>query len=258
MITNKEIKFLKSLSYKKYRYEHKLFLVEGLRLIEELLNSHSTINQLWTTEDFLNDNPSIKKKLQQYSNIALIDEKYFHQILNTENPQYIMASLPIEQSSLEKITTNNLLASRSVLILDGLSDPGNMGSLLRSAVWYGFDTIILSDNCVDVYNPKVVRSAMGAHFYISNIITGDLIKIVKNLKINKYRVIGATLDGTPYKKIEINHDHWGLILGNEAHGIRKELYNLIDEKVSIPSHGPIESLNVAIAGSILLDRLIHK
>ena len=96
---------------------------------------------------------------------SFIDEKYFHEILNTQNPQHIMALLPINES-----TTHAQLSDNNILILDGISDPGNMGSLLRSAVWFGINSIIFSKNCVDIYNPKVVRSAMGAHFYISNLI----------------------------------------------------------------------------------------
>ncbi len=250
MITNNEIKLLKSLSQKKYRYQHKLFLVEGLRLIEELINSNHKIIKIWTSDSFLDENPSMKKSITSIE-CNIIDEKYFSQILTTQNPQCIMALLPInEPINLSKLSDNN------ILILDGISDPGNMGSLLRSAVWYGIDSIILSKNCVDIYNPKVVRSAMGAHFYISNLIHGDLVEILHELKNDKYEIIGATLDGIDYKKIKVSNSSWALILGNEAHGISNELYDGIDQKISIPQRGPIESLNVAIAGSILLDRLI--
>jgi len=258
VITNNEIKILKSLSHKKYRDEHKLFLVEGLRLIKELVHSGYMIEKIWTTENFINTNSWIKTNLKKYDNINLIDEKYFFQILNTKNPQQIMALVSINQPYVIENLTNNIIKDKKILILDDISDPGNMGSLLRSAVWYDFDTIILSNNCVDIYNPKVVRSAMGAHFYISNFITGDLVEIIHLLKDNKYQIIGATLDGISYKKIKIENNYWALILGNEAYGISKELNRVIDLKISIPQRGPIESLNVAIAGSILLDRLIHE
>ena len=252
MITSNEIKLLKSLSQKKYRYQHKLFLVEGLRLVEELINSNHNIIKIWTTDTFLKDNPSIKKNIVDID-YKFIDEKYFHEILNTQNPQYIMALLPINES-----TNHVQLSDNNILILDGISDPGNMGSLLRSAVWFGINSIIFSKNCVDIYNPKVVRSAMGAHFYISNLINTNLMGIIDILKDNQHHIIGGVLDGINYKEMEMNNKPWALILGSEAHGISKELYKVIDQRISIPQRGPIESLNVAIAGSILLDRLINE
>ena len=251
MISSNEIKLLKSLSQKKYRYQHNCFLVEGLRIIEELINSNYNIRKIWTTDNFLNDHPDIRESIKD-SDYSLIDEKYFDQILNTQHPQHIMALLPINA-----VDTQFKLSNKNVLILDKISDPGNMGSLLRSVAWYGIDSVLCSTNCVDIYNPKVVRSAMGAHFYISNLINIDLIEIINMLKIEKYHIIGASLDGVHYKKMKVDCEPWALILGNEAHGISPELYQMMNQKISIPQRGPIESLNVAIAGSILLDRLIN-
>tara|TARA_Y100001968_G_C19407644_1_gene744581 strand:- start:650 stop:1339 length:690 start_codon:yes stop_codon:yes gene_type:complete len=229
-----------------------MFLVEGLRLIQELINSKYQIIKLWTTDKFLIDNPSIKDSMGGID-YSLIDEKYFHQVLNTQQPQHIMALLPIINYP------NPLqLENKNILILDNVSDPGNMGTLLRSAVWYGIDSIFYSNSCVDIYNPKVVRSAMGAHFYISNLINGNLVELIHSLKTNGYTILGASLEGINYQHNKISNLPWGLILGSEAHGISQELYDMIDQKICIPQHGPIESLNVSVAGSILLDRLIHK
>ena len=252
MITNNEIKLLKSLSQKKYRYQHKQFVVEGLRIIEELIKSNQKPLRIWTTKDFLSDNSEFKKKITQF-NYDIIHEKYFSQILDTKNPQHIMALLPINLPA-----TPLTLSGQNILILDGVADPGNMGSLLRSAAWYGINTVICSDQCVDIYNPKVIRSGMGAHFYILNIMNVNLINIIDTLKKQKYNIISATLDGISYKEMNIMDHPWGLILGSEAHGISNDLDHLIDQKISIPTSGHIESLNVAVAGSILLDRLIHE
>jgi TrmH family RNA methyltransferase len=222
-----------------------------LRLIEELINSNYNIKKIWTTDNFLNDHPGISDNIKD-SDYSLIDEKYFDQILNTQHPQHIMALLPINE-----VDTQLKLSNKNVLILDEISDPGNMGSLLRSAAWYGIDSVLCSTNCVDIYNPKVIRSAMGAHFHISNLIHIDLIDTINMLKTDQYHIIGASLEGVHYKKMKVDRQPWALILGNEAHGINRELYKMIDQKISIPQRGPIQSLNVAIAGSILLDRLIH-
>ena len=99
---------------------------------------------------------------------------------------------------------------------------------------------------------------MGAHFYISNLINTHLMGIIDILIDNQHHIIGGVLDGIIYKEMEMNNKPWALILGSEAHGISKELYKVIDQRISIPQRGPIESLNVAIAGSILLDRLINE
>ena len=172
MISSNEIKLLKSLSQKKYRYQHKFFLVEGSRLIEELINSNYKIKKIWTTDNFLNNHPKIRDNIKE-SDYSLIDEKYFNQILSTQHPQHIMALLPINEAN-----TQLKLSDKNVLILDEISDPGNMGSLLRSAAWYGVNSVLCSTNCVDIYNPKVVRSAMGAHLYISNLINIDIIETI--------------------------------------------------------------------------------
>ena len=251
MISNNEIKLLKSLSQKKYRYQHKQFIAEGLRIIQELIRSNQKPIKIWTTENFLNNNQKFKKNISQF-NYDIIHNKYFTQILNTKNPQHIMALLPINQ------TEPLVISGQNILILDNIADPGNMGSLLRSAAWYGINTVICSEECVDIYNPKVIRSGMGAHFYIHNILNRSLVDIIDKLKKQNYNIIAATLDGTSHVEIDIKDGPWGLILGSEAHGISNNLYQLIDQIISIPSNGYIESLNVAIAGFILLDRLIHK
>ena len=138
MITNKEIKLLKSLSKKKYRYQYGQFLIEGLRIIEELIRSSHKPLKIWTTEETLNENAKFKKSIIKL-NYDIISQKYFSQILNTKTPQYVMALLPIDS---QDILT---LSGQNILVLDGISDPGNMGSLLRSAAWYGIDSIICSN-----------------------------------------------------------------------------------------------------------------
>ena len=251
MITNSKIKILKSLSSKKYRYEYKQFLIEGARIIEELIRSKKQPLKLWTTNIFLEKNLNLKDKISKV-NYELIDEKYFRKILNTNNPQPIMALMPI------KLIESFLPTGDNILILDGISDPGYMGTLLRSAAWYGIRTVICSNECVDIYNPKVVRSAMGAHFYIPNIFHANLTESLLTLKKYNYNIIAATIDGDSYKKTIIDDNPYGLILGNEAHGINHDLYEFFNYKITIPSNERIESLNVAIAGSIILDRLINK
>ena len=251
MITNNDIKFLKSLSHKKYRNKHKKFLVEGKRIIDELIQSNHEIEKIIITENFINKHPDyilFKSNL----NYEIISDSNYKKIKNTDHSQEIFALVPIKHS----FNINNDIKG-PVLILNNISDPGNLGTLLRSAAWYKINNIFLSHDSVDIYNPKVVRSAMGAHFYLSNLFnlnTNDILHILSNKKI---QIIAATIDGTPYKDLSIDNN-WALILGNEAHGIDPEFLKLSNCQVSISRIGNIESLNVAVAGSILMDRFLSK
>ena len=250
MPSKAELKYLKSLSRKKYRKENKQFIVEGYRAIKELLNSNQKIEKMWATENFLLENSDFKEKINSID-FEFIKTNDLSSILNTQSPQHIMALVSIENND------ESILNKGNVLILDNISDPGNMGTLLRTAVWYGIENIFCSRDCVDIYNPKVVRSAMGAHFHIKNLYHTGLLDLINDLKKKDYMVIGASLDGSSYKNFDISSDDWALVLGNEAHGIRKEIIAHVHDKISIPAVGSIESLNVAVAGSIILDRLIN-
>lgn len=251
MITSNEIKRLKSLTYKKYRQRFGQYLIEGQRAIEEAIKSDIKPVKIWTTKDFLDCNPDLQVLTKGYP-CDFIDCELFSEILNTKNPQHIMALLPIKNFSKSYESINN-----DIVILDGISDPGNMGTILRTVAWYGIKTVACSEDCVDIYNPKVVRSGMGAHFYIDLMDYADLHLLIKKLKANNYSIVAATLNGEPHTSIQINSP-WALVLGNEAHGISLSLNKVCDIAVSIPQRNKIDSLNVAIAGSIILDRLIQQ
>ncbi len=131
-----------------------------------------------------------------------------------------------------------------------------MGTLLRTAAWYGINNVFCSRNSVDIYNPKVVRSSMGAHFHIGNLLQVNIMDIITQIRSNGGKLITATLDGLSHKNFNLSHDDWALVLGSEAYGIRDEIIQISDESICIPPLGNIESLNVAVAGSIILDQLI--
>ena len=250
MISKSQIKYLKSLSKKKYRKENGQFIVEGLRSIKELIESNHKIEKIWTTENFLCDHLDLKEKIISLD-YEFINQSDLSYILNTKSPQDIMALVPI------KVSDKSIKASGKFLILDNISDPGNMGTLLRTAAWYGINNVLCSKNSVDIYNPKVVRSAMGAHFHIDNLLQIDIINMVQTLKSKGIRLIAATLDGSSHKTFKVSKDNWALILGSEANGIREEIIQLVDENISILGMEKIDSLNVSVAGAIILDQLIN-
>ena len=247
MITKNQIKFLKSLSQKKHRIQNNKCLVEGKRIVDELIKSDQKIEQIIVTDKFIKKNPDfiLFNSSHQYDIISNDDVK---KIKNTENSQDIFALVATGGS----VDTN---LEGPVLIFDNISDPGNLGSLLRTASWYNINNIFVTDNSVDIYNPKVVRSAMGAHFYLSNLHQIKNNEIISILNKSDLDIIAATLDGAPHTEMSITNN-WALILGNEAHGIDRRMLHIASQSVSIPRLGNMESLNVAIAGSILIDRFI--
>ena len=192
--------------------------------------------------------------MQLYYHYKIIEDSIISQILDSKNPQGIMALVSINQE-------NHEIANGNVIVLDEISDPGNMGTILRSAAWFGVKYIICSPNCVDIFNPKTIRSGMGSHFYLSIIINKDYnhyIELIKDIQSKGISLIGASITGVPYKDFNYNKLNWAMVLGSEANGISSKIQNLLDYEVSIPQIGQIESLNVGVAGSILLDRLINQ
>jgi len=173
-------------------------------------------------------------------------------ITDTLHTQGIAALLPLTLLTAEPMTRGNLL------ILDSISDPGNLGTLLRTAEWFGLETVVLSGNSVDPFSPKVVRSAMGAHFYLS-IYEKNLIEFLSGAEGRTYQLIGGVMKGDPLEALQLNPESdWALVLGNEAHGLDPALEELMTMKVTIPRKGHVESLNLAAAGAILLNHLTTK
>ena len=249
MITKNQIKFLRSLSQKKYRIQSQKFLVEGKRIVKELIKSSALIDQIYVSEDFIIKNADF---ILFDSNITyeIIPNDVISKIKTTDSSQEVFAISFINNSLDIQIQT-------PILVLDDISDPGNLGTLLRSASWYGINNVLVSSKSVDIYNPKVVRSAMGAHFHITNLHQLSEEKIRSILNDESINIIAATLNGSSHKNFDPSNN-WALILGNEAHGVTESMLNIANDQVSIPKLGNMESLNVGVAGSVLIDRFSTK
>ena len=249
MITKNQIKFLRSLSQKKYRIQSQKFLVEGKRIVKELIQSSALIDQIYVSEDFIIKNADF---ILFDSNITyeIIPNDVISKIKTTDSSQEVFAISFINNSFDLQIQT-------PILVLDNISDPGNLGTLLRSASWYGINNVLVSSKSVDIYNPKVVRSAMGAHFHITNLHQLSEEKIQSILNDEPINIIAATLNGSSHKNFDPSNN-WALILGNEAHGVTESMLNIANDQVSIPKLGNMESLNVGVAGSVLIDRFSTK
>ena len=249
MITKNEIKFLKSLSQKKYRIQSQKCLVEGKRIVKELIQSKALIDQIYVSEDFINKNADFIL-FDSNINYEILSNEVISKIKNTQSSQEVFAISFINNSLDIQIQT-------PILVLDDISDPGNLGTLLRSASWYGINNVLVSSKSVDIYNPKVVRSAMGAHFHITNLHQLSEEKIQSILNDESINIIAATLNGSSHKNFDPSNN-WALILGNEAHGVTESMLNIANDQVSIPKLGNMESLNVGVAGSVLIDRFSTK
>lgn len=232
-ISKNQLKLITSLSQKKYRQKHKLFVAEGVKVVNELLNSSFELQQLFATEDFDTQN----------KNCQIISTEELRKISSLKTPNKVLGIFKIPA---EKEISNKGL----ILVLDDINDPGNLGTIIRLCDWFGVTTLVCSNETVDCYNQKVVQSSMGSLTRLA----------IKYLNLKEYLsntelpTFIADMDGENVYKKELPKEAV-LIMGNEANGVSDEIKSLIKHKISIPRFGNLqetESLNVATATAILL------
>jgi len=239
IITKKYIKFIKSLRLKKNRYLHQKFTVEGEKNIDALLHSDFKVDKIIISEKIIQ-----KKKINDIE-ILIASKSEMKQISNFKTPSNIFAIVNMK----EKIIYEN---QKKILVLDNISDPGNLGNIIRSSHWFNIELIVLSKNCVDIYNDKVIQSSMGSFFGIDFICIDISEFLTKCVDIPK---ISTTLSGNEFDK-NISFESFALILGSESHGIRKEIVELSDYNYKLSSNSQnIDSLNVASAAAIFMYKL---
>lgn len=234
-INNEHIKEIKKLNQKKYRDINNKFIIEGEHLIEEALKNN-IVEEIFLLEGF-NRNYQIKTNY--------INEKVMKYITELDS---IPKAIGICHKKNDQVNGNH------ILVLDNIQDPGNLGTIIRSAVAFNIDTIILNKKGVDLYNSKVLRSTQGMIFNI-NIVIEDLTKILKDLKTKNYKIITTRVDGGKLIKHLEKNEKFAIIIGNEGQGVSQELQNLSDEYIYIPMNEKCESLNAAVATSIILYEL---
>lgn len=247
---NSKYKLIKSLLKAKYRNKEKKYIAEGLRTVQLAIEHGASINSIVMSEGFYtnNDNLSVIKTIMGNYSIYVLSDDLFKNISQTENSQGIIAVVDFVNCEINKIS---LCSYSKVLVLDRVCDPGNMGTIIRTADASGYDMIILTKGCVDIYNPKVVRSSMGSIFYM-DIVVEEEEEIVKILKKNSFSIVSSYLDTDKYFD-EIRYDEkTALVLGNEANGISDFWIKNSDILVKIPMFGKAESFNVAISSGILM------
>lgn len=243
MLTNNRKKEIISLKHKKFRQKYSQFLVEGEKSVSELYNSSFTIVETYATRQFL-DKSKIKFDL---SKILIISEKEMKSISSLENPPGIIAVSNFKDI---KFSVSDF-CNKLTLVLDNISDPGNLGTIIRIADWYGIENVICSDNSVDFYNTKTINSTMGS-FTRVNVYYENIYELLAKTKVKKYSCV---INGNSIQQISKPTEAI-IIIGNESNGINDEIINISDYKITIPRIGKAESLNAAMAAAIISHKFV--
>lgn len=242
MVSKAAAKYIKSLQVKKYRKEAQSFLVEGAKCIGELMHSDLQVPQMLVTASFRDLHTEFFK---QYSGQLLVcKEEMLIQVgsLKSNNAGVAVVKMP-EHQFLPP------LAGTYSLVLDDVRDPGNLGTIMRIADWYGIKSIICSEHCADVYNPKVIMASMGSFTRVAV----HYLDIASVLADKERAIIGALLEGENLHNFTFPKQGGYIVLGNESNGIGEAVQPLIQYPVKIPGFGAAESLNVGIAAAIFCD-----
>ena len=252
MITKNQLKYYSSLLQKKHRIKEKKFLVEGLKNVEEGLNSSYDCEVIFVTNKFIEENEDFLKRFKSKSDkIISLKQKELQKISDSQTPQGV-AAVFIKPSIFQE---SKSFDEEIIVYLDDIADPGNLGTIIRNCDWFGVKKILLSSKCVEHTNPKVVRSSAGSVFHLD---IYDNIKIdeLRKLKEQGYQIITADVEGENI--YEMKRDEKIIIaFSNEANGPSEELLKISDRIFTIPKSGKAESLNVASASAVILS-ILHQ
>lgn len=243
MLSKARIKFIKSLQLKKYRKQEQCFVVEGAKSVQELLRSDFEIEQLLMTEEFIQHNSNIlsgfRGEIIEVKPAELVD------LGDYSTNDAALAVVHMKPNEAPAISKDGF-----ILMLDDIRDPGNLGTIIRTADWYGIKGIVASNETADVYNSKVIQSSMGSFIRVKVFYT-DLEKYLSN---NSLPVLGTFLNGENAHAVAFGSAGI-IVVGNEANGISKEVERFITKRITIPRFGHAESLNAAIATAVICDNI---
>ena len=251
---NELIKHIKKLKDKKERDMSNEYVIEGIKLIQEAIQENVNIKQIVVCDD-CDKTESISKDLMYdiaKHECIYVTKKIFKFISEVQEPQGILAVIEKNNSDKDIDYDQDIIVA-----LDDVQDPGNLGTILRTVDSIGLTQILVSKGTADSYNPKVVRSTMGAIFRIKIIECEDLEKTLKEIKKHKFKVVVTSLQ-TENSIYEINYNKKVIVIGNEAKGVEKNIQDLADEKIKIPMLGKTESLNASVATGIVLYEYVRQ
>lgn len=237
MLSKNEIKYIQSLFHKKNRDAENAFIVEGAKAVNELLHSGFTVANVYAVEEWIEETGN---------KAVLLTSDELKKISGQVTPNQVLAVA--QQKS---ISSSPSFKNKIILALDGIQDPGNMGTIIRTADWFGIENIIASNDTADFYNPKVIQATMGS-FTRVNVYYDDLDKLLSNADVP---VFGAVMNGSDIF-IQPKIKEGIIVIGNEGNGIRNNILSLIQHPITIPRRGNAESLNAAVAAAIIISHLV--
>lgn len=253
MISKNDLKYYSSLLIKKYRMQEEKFLVEGLKIVEEGLNSNYNNEAVFVTPAFAESFPEVISVISKKVNTVLeLKSIEFQKISDTKSPQGIAAVFDKKypKRSLSEIKDDILV------LIDNVSDPGNLGTILRTCDWFGIYNVLLTNESVEYLNPKVIRSSMGSVFHLNiydDVFENDLI----DLKSSGYKIISSDIKGKNVFNFKLDSKSI-LVFSNESTGPSDRIKELADNMISIPGRGRAESLNVSTAAAIIISKFINE
>lgn len=255
---NDKIRLINKLSRKKYRDQQGKFVIEGINLVRAALSKGQHVEFVLIADDF--DYSEIANTLAvgvDYRNIYLIPRFLFEKISDTENGSGIIAVVDKRSYTLDNLDSLELRRGDNVLVLDRLQDPGNIGTMIRTAVAAGYSIVATIKGTADIYSPKVLRASAGMIFGISVVELADTEEFKKLVsRLDKKIVVTDPREGDPYYECYLTNDI-ALVIGNEGNGISDEIMESSDVRVNIPMQGEVESLNAAICASLLMYEAIR-
>lgn len=251
---NEFIKHIKKLKDKKYRDLNNEYMIEGIKLVKEAIQEKAEIKQIIICEEC--DNTEIIPKELTYEiakyECIYVTKQIFNSITEVKNPQGILAVVSKENTEKEIDYSQDIIVA-----LDDLQDPGNLGTILRTVDSIGLTQILVSKGTADCFNPKVVRSTMGAIFRVKIIECEDLKNTLKEMKNHHFKIMVTSLQ-TNNSIYDVDYNKKVIVVGNEANGVEKEIQDMADEKVKIPMLGKTESLNASVATGVVLYEYVRQ
>lgn len=238
----------------RFRDDKSLFYVEGERIIKDI--PHDLIDKIFVHKGKLNYYNDFLNKYDNHQ-IYVLDEKSYDKVKDTVNSQGLIAT--VKYNLVSSINDNYVKNLNSILVLDSISDPGNLGTIIRLSEAANISLVILTNNCCSLYNTKVIRSCMSSIFRTNIYISNDIIKDITVIKSNGFNIYSTAIDKNKKRYIDLDYKNkCVIILGNEANGVCKELINISNNTIYIPMSGDIESLNVAVAATVICYEIMRQ
>ena len=256
--SNKYIKYIRELYNKKYRKKYNQYIIEGKKTVEEALVSKASVELVVFSQSALEKFLSLKNQvLDQKVKSFVVSDILFDQISDTKTPEGVMAVVNIESFDINSVLSK---PSCFLIVLDGVKDPGNLGTVIRTCDAAGGNGVVLINDCVDPYNPKVVRSTMGSilRMPIFSVDRDDTERLINSLTETGFQIIVSHLEGENLFNWDFNGERIALVIGSESHGADDKIVSLADSLIKIPMPGGAESLNASVAAGILIYDIVRR